>query len=158
MRCACHATVTIKPSTVAEMRRHGPALFKAHYEEVALNKDITKLDPDWESYAKLEKMDLLIMLAAWREKKLIGYSASVLVPQHLHYRDICYAQNDVLFVAPEHRGGSLGARLIRETEQAAREHGATRYFWHAKKGSALDRLLGHREIYIVNDIIYSRVL
>jgi GNAT superfamily N-acetyltransferase len=140
------------------MRKHGTELFKAHFDEIALNKECTTLDPDWDHYRKLEQAGVLFALGAWHDKKLVGYSATLLIPQHLHYRGLCYASNDVLFVAPEMRGGSLGARLMRETEDAARGRGASRIIWHAKKGSALDRVLSHREIYSVQDILYSRLL
>ena len=164
MRCACEAKVTIRASSVDEMRKHGDALFKAHFEEIATNKDSTKLDPDWRHYELLEASGLLFTLAAWHEKArpdhdvLVGYSANLLIPKHLHYKDLRYVSNDVLYVHPDYRGGSTAGRLMMETRKAARARGAKRMLWHAKKDTALAAILTKRESCIVQDIIFSEVL
>jgi GNAT superfamily N-acetyltransferase len=140
---------------LADIERDAPALIQAHWEEVALSKDIMVLDPDWDRYRHLERQRALLCLGAFAQDGLVGYSIGAVMP-HLHYRNLIYYQNDVLYLDPEHRRHRLGARLIRETEEHAEGRGAKFHCWHAKKGSALDRMMERNRSYAVQDIIYSR--
>lgn len=151
-----YVDANIQQSNVREMRQHADKLFAEHYEEIARNKHIMQLAPNWDLYERLEKGDLLLIISAWDEAKLVGYSVSFL-SHHLHYRHLLYAQNDVLFVSKEYRRGKLGLALIRETENLARQRGAKLMLWHAKQGTALDALMPRLK-YQVQDIVYSKEL
>lgn len=146
----------IRLSTLSELRALGGELFEAHYEEVALHKRVMVLAPNWSTYEELERAGVLLVLAAFVGGTLVGYSATMIGP-HLHYSGLIYAQNDVLFVSREYRNRVLGRDLIYATEQAAAERGAKLMVWHAKQGTALDRLLPHMS-YGVQDILYSKEL
>jgi GNAT superfamily N-acetyltransferase len=132
------SAVEIRMSSVDEMRKHGQALFDEHKAE--LEPGFPKLDPNWQGYYELELRHLLQILTAWDEDELVGYSICVLLP-HLHYQDVLYAQHDILFVRKGYRRGTLGTRLISETEAAARERGAYCVMMHAKPGTTLEKLL-----------------
>jgi len=149
----------IELSNVDEMLVHASALFKAHWQEIALNKRLMVLEPHELRYRALEAAGAMLALAAWTpEQQLVGYAVSF-ITQHLHYAGLTYAQNDILFVAQEHRRTGLGLDLIAETERIAKERGAQLVLWHAKQGTALDRLLGRPSSkYRVQDVIYSREL
>jgi GNAT superfamily N-acetyltransferase len=56
--------------------------------------------------------------------------------------DACYLQD--LFVAEEMRGRGAARALIEQVAAAAREHGATRYYWHTKEDNARARALYDR--------------
>jgi len=131
-------------------------LFKEHYEEIALNKSVMKLLPNWERYHALEQSGLLICLGAFRGEECIGYSINFFT-NHMHYREMFYVQNDLLFVAEEHRKTRVGLDLIRETEKQAFARGAEMMLWHAKENTSLNTLMS-RLGYKVQDIIYSKVL
>lgn len=146
--------VVIQDLSITALRDLGGALLRAHYEEIARNKDVMVLDPDWERYETLEKQGHLLSIGAFDGGKLLGYSVNFVVPHH-HYKGLIYCQNDVLFVAMEARRSRLGLDLIAETEKRASARGAQLVCWHAKKDSVLDRLLD-RQGYGVQDIIYSR--
>lgn len=146
--------VTLRPSTVTEMRAVAAALFVDHYDEVAKNKGTTPLSPDWGVYQTLENQGKLILIAAWAGETMVGYSASMVGP-HPHYSTTVMAQNDVLFVAKDHRRGRVGLRLVRETERIAAAMGARRVMWHAKQGSALEAILP-KVGYGVHEIIFAR--
>lgn len=151
------AVVTIRSSTLEELQAHGEALFREHWDEVALNKRVMRLDPDWDTYRRLEASGVMLCLAAFEgleANTLVGYAVTF-VHQHLHYRGLTYAQNDVLFVTARHRKGSVGLSLIEETAKAARARGARLLVWHAKEGTKLDALLP-RLGYGVQDVIYSK--
>ena len=52
--------------------------------------------------------------------------------------------SDALFVHPDYRGGSTGARLILEAERVATERGAMRMLWHTRAGTPLAAVLTRR--------------
>ena len=79
-------------------------LLNMHYEEIALNKDFIKLNPNIEQYEDAEKQGILKIFTARDEGKIVGYFA-VLVNRSLHYQDHLYAHNDVIFLHPDHRKG-----------------------------------------------------
>lgn len=139
-------------------------LFEDHWDEVALNKRVMKLNPHWKRYYALEEQGALLVLGLFakltkpRLETMVGYSVSF-ITEHMHYADLRYAQNDVLFVAKPWRNGRLGVRLILATEVAARERGAQLMLWHAKdrEDLTLKDLLPCMG-YGVQDIIYSKEL
>ena len=151
------ATILIGPTTAETIERDGGELLHRHWDEVALNKDVMVLRPRWDVYQRMQATNQLIVMGAWSDDELIGYSASF-ITQHLHYASMTYAQNDVLFVAPEHRKTSVGIKLMRATEAEAKHRGAKLMLWHAKEHSRLDDLLKRMSGYAVQDIIYSRKL
>lgn len=152
--------VVIYEDTVASLRSDIEGLIPAHYEELAKRKDLMRLQPDWDKYKLIEDAGMLLALSAYVDDKLAGYSINI-IDSHLHYSGLRYAQNDLLFLHKDYRTGSLGLRLIRETQIAARERGAGMMMWHAKPGTTLHKLLqlrAKRGRVQVQDIIYSEVL
>ena len=151
------STVEIREGSLEEIQRQGGALIQAHYEEVALHKDLMELDPDWKRYYEIDlKGNLLVLVAVKQKVGMVGYSVTFLL-SHPHYRRLIVAQNDVLFVASEVRSTGIGPRLIFDTERRARDRGAQLMLWHAKQQTALEKLLPKLG-YGVQDIIYSKEL
>ena len=146
----------IKLATVDEMLATAQTLFDEHYEEIARNKHVMVLKPDEETYRKSEEMGTIFILSARQGDKLIGYSVNF-VTNHLHYADLRIAQNDLLFISKEHRGGRIGLKLIRETENHATSLGCKLMLWHCKENTTLSALLP-RIKYGEQDIIYSKEL
>ena len=132
-------------------------LFEDHRDELTTNKALMVLAPDWDRYVTCERVGAFFVMTAREAGRLVGYSANFIAP-HLHYSGMVYANNDLLFLAKSHRKGSLGLRLIRETEREAQRRGARMVVWHAKAGTALDRMLQRLKPYRVQDVLYSRVL
>ena len=132
------------------------ALGREHYEEIALNKALMVYAPDIERYARLEELGVLLTLGVFKGDEMVGYSVNVITP-HLHYRDLMTCHNDMIFIAPAHRRGSLGVRLIKATREAVKARGVQMMLWHAKENTPLAKLLpalGCR----VQDILFSEVL
>ena len=146
----------IKLATVDEMLAEAQTLFDEHYEEIARNKHVMVLKPDEETYRKSEEMGTIFILSARQGDKLIGYSVNF-VTNHLHYADLKLAQNDLLFISKEHRGGRIGLKLIKETEKHATSLGCKLMLWHAKESTTLAHMLP-RFKYGVQDIIFSKEL
>lgn len=145
----------IRRVSVDEMRTRAAALFAEHWAEIATHKHLMQVKPDWARYEELELRGMLLALAAFEGESMLGYSVSLMV-RHPHY-DMAMAINDLLFLAKARRQGSLGLRLIRETEQTARALGAKLLLWPAKERTNLAELcprLGYR----VQDIVFSKEL
>jgi GNAT superfamily N-acetyltransferase len=87
-------------------------LFYKHWEEIALNKDKIRLNPDWSYYEALHDANQLGVYTARKEGTLIGYFVVVATP-HPHYKDHTFARNDILFIDPDHRKGLLGYRFLK---------------------------------------------
>ena len=126
--------IDIKLATVDEMLAEATILFEEHYTEIARNKEVMKLKPDEMTYRKMEDAHQIFILSARQDDVLIGYSVNF-VTNHLHYADLRIAQNDLLFISKEHRGGRIGLRLIRETENNSTSLGCKIMLWHCKENT-----------------------
>ena len=146
---------TIKEVGIVEINSMG-SLVKAHYDEVAKNKSVMILKPDMDKYQTLEKAGKLLSLAAFVNDKIVGYSVNI-VDNHIHYADLTFCINDVLFVDPVYRNGRCGLMLIKQTEQMAKARNAGLILWHAKSGTALDMIMP-KIGYSIQEIIYSKVI
>jgi hypothetical protein len=69
-------------------------LIELHWDEIALNKDSIKLNPDWDAYSNLEKQSKLKVFTAREDGLLVGYFVVVL-GTNIHYKDHTFANNDV---------------------------------------------------------------
>jgi hypothetical protein len=141
--------------TFAQVRDEIEDLIVMHYDEIASDKHVIKLDPDWGKYESMERDNALRIFTARKDGKLVGYSVFFLV-WHPHYKQNLFAQNDIVFLHPDHRGGT-GVRLIRYSEEQLRKDRVDKLVWHAKPDTALSQLLPKMG-YIVQDIILGKVL
>lgn len=146
--------IEIRESTVDEFAQYAATLFDEHWQEVALNKQVMVLKPDWQRYYAMEQQGALLALGAFDGDEMIGYSVSFVL-RHLHYADLCICSNDILFVTEARRAGRLGLQLIRETEKAAKARGTRLMLWHAKQNTALATIMPKLG-YGVQDIIFSK--
>ena len=144
----------IRLCTLDEFRVVASHLFEEHYEEIARNKQVMKLKPNWQLYEQMNATGWLFIYIAMQDDVCIGYSMNIMM-HHLHYADLRIAQNDVLFVKKELRGGRLGLRLLKATEDHARSEGCKLMLWHAKENTALDKLLPKLK-YGVQEIMFSK--
>ena len=147
---------TIRLCTLDEFKVLAEPLFEEHYEEIARNKQVMVLKPDEITYRKSEEMGSIFILSARQDDVLIGYSVNF-VSNHLHYADLKLAQNDLLFISKEHRGGRIGLKLIKETEKHATSLGCKLMLWHAKENTTLAAMLPRLK-YGVQDIMFSKEL
>lgn len=149
--------IEIRTSTFDEMLAYWDelcALFQDHWDEIALNKQVMALKPDMPRYKAMAEAGNLLVLGAWQDGALVGYSVNF-VMQHLHYADLRICSNDLLFVSPEVRKGRVGLRLIRATEVAAKDVGARLMLWHGKPNTTLVEIMPALG-YGVQDVIFSK--
>lgn len=131
-------------------------LFHSHWDEIALNKDLMKLKPLLDKYYQLEANGMLLIIGAYVDGELVGYSVNFL-SQHLHYADLWTCMNDIVFVDKAARKSGVGAALIRHTEELAKERGAQMMLWHVKENTSMAALLPNLG-YGVQDIVLSKGL
>lgn len=148
--------ITIKRESFKEKYDEAYPLFIEHAKELATYQDIMKLKPKTERYALLEDTENLISIYAYNDEELIGYSINF-VQDHVHYSDLIFVQNDVLFVKKEYRGMDVGSLLLEATEKEAYAEGADIVLLHAKEDTKLTTILPTKG-YRIQDIIYSKVL
>lgn len=131
-------------------------LLHSHWDEIALNKQLMQLKPMLDKYYQLEDNGMLLIVGAYTDGELVGYSVNFL-NQHLHYADLWTCMNDLLFIERDARKTGVGAGLMQRTEELAKTRGAQMMLWHAKENTALAALLP-RIGYGVQDIVFSKGL
>jgi len=122
-------------------------LIARHYGEIAWKRESIPLDVNQAQYLVLEAKNMLRIHTARVNGSLVGYSAWFLT-RHLHYRQTLFANNDVLYIAPEYRGGA-GAAFIQFCEADLRACGAHAIILHIKSvldWSRLAQNLGYEQV------------
>lgn len=115
-------------------------LLRAHWSEVAHDRNVIALDPDWEGYLEDERQHRFVAWSARRGGQLVGYNGFFAM-RHRHYRQHCFAVNDVIFLKAEERGVD-GVRLIVEVEKALRAMAISKVFYHVKTDALLGAVAG----------------
>ena len=133
------AELAFRQESFTALRPELEPLFERHWREVALNQDTVPLDPDWDSYAVMEAAGLYSMTTARAGIMLVGY-VGLIVSRALHYRTLLCAEPDLLWLAPEHRAGTAGLRLLKAAESAVIALGVKRIGGRCKLHRDLDAL------------------
>lgn len=128
----------------------GQPLTVLHWQEIAKNKHLLQLNPDIDLYSKIDKT--LLLITARHEGVLVGYFLWMLV-QHVHYKHVLVAEEDLHYLLPEHRRGLNGYFLVKAARDAALERGAQMIIVREKIGhehTAMMRRLGFKPTDIVS--------
>ncbi|HEY2851146.1 MAG TPA: hypothetical protein VGI97_14805 [Gemmatimonadaceae bacterium] len=158
-----------EPLTQAIWDEALPLLF-AHWKEVAHYQDI-ELTPDRERYDALERNGALRTFTARTDDAavygdepfeiivprgtLVGYALFVVTP-NLHYRQILQAQQDVIYIQPNHRG-TMPIRFFKFCEEELFGEGIDVICHHTKAKDELN--FGHlveRQGYELMDQLYVK--
>ena len=148
--------ITYQREFLFEVVQEVDGLLRLHYDELTLNKDRVRLNPAWEEYAELERMNRFVVFTARDDAILIGYSA-FFVQKHLHYADLSTAVNDVLFLHPAERQGLTGIRLLKFCESSLKAMGVHKLCWHAKLNTSLIPIL-HRMGYTTEEVSLAKLI
>jgi len=133
--------ITYKAELLEECIEEATPFLVAHYEEIANNKEVKQLAPDWEQYIRMEKAGILRIYTARDDGKLIGYFVSMCTP-HLHYKHLRCALNDILYLAPEYRGGTIAYRMFKGAMKDLKENMNIQHvMFHMKIKHPFSRLL-----------------
>ena len=130
------------------------SLMLEHWSELVDNPQALPLKLQLERYKTLEDAGVLVCILAYEEDVIIGYSVGILLP-HPHHADVLVLSNDAMFLSKSHRRGNKGTTLIKETERAAKRHGAALVAWNAQLDTSLNALLP-RLGYSVANVVYKK--
>lgn len=111
-------------------------LMVRHWEEVCVDREFFRLNPNWEMFERLEDLGLVIAVTARDDTKLVGYVIYLLQPM-MHYAHVRLAQEDAHYLMPEYRTGWNAVRMFRFAEGELRAAGAHATVVHTK--AAMDR-------------------
>lgn len=114
-------------------------LYARHWEEVCWRRDKFSLSPDHARYRALEASGALRIYTAREEGIIVGYALFV-IAQHLHYKEVKVANNDIFFVAPERRGAWLGVKLLKYARDALKAEGVQAWSLRMKKNLSWDAI------------------
>lgn len=132
--------IKYQQESLVTCKKDAVQLLEKHWQEIALNKDVIKLNPDWEAYCFLEDCGHLKIFTARSDEILIGYFV-VICRKHLHYVDHVFAFNDVLYLDKDYRKGFTGAKLIKFAEKCLKEDGVSVLVVNTKRHKPFDSLL-----------------
>ena len=107
------------------------ALYPAHYEELALNRDKVPLDPMYELYDAMDALGKVLAVTLRQRCELVGYFIGFVEPK-LHYRTCLALTMDIFWTHPDIRGGFAGVRLFREVEREAKRLGVQTLYYGSK--------------------------
>lgn len=147
---------TFQRERLADLWSELMPLLEKHWREVAHYQDIA-LDPDKAAYDAIEKAGALRCFTARApDWSLIGYSV-YFVRANPHYKSSVQANQDVLFLLPEHRRSRIGMQLINWCDQQLKAEGVQAVYQHVKVAHNFGPLL-ERLGYEAVDVIYARRL
>lgn len=132
------------------------ALWPLHWEEVAGDKDVIKLEPNYAMYDSLVSTGQLHLITARADGKLIGYHVSIVRP-HLHYVNSLSAFTDMYFIHPDFRKGMVGVNIFRAAEKSLKQRGVQKMFTGTKLSLDMGRIferLGWKE----TERLYTKVI
>lgn len=148
--------ITYQQEFLATVKDDIQPLLEKHWEEVAHNKDKIKLEPSWEAYKALDEIGVVKIFTARQGPRLVGYFA-LLVSPNLHYASHTFAVNDVIFVDPRYRKGSVGMKLMKFAEKCLKEDGVSLMIVNTKLKKNFGPLL-ERLGYTPTEINYTKYI
>lgn len=141
---------------LSDIRKEVQPLLELHWEQIALNQDKIKLNPDWRTAEQLCNNGALKIFTARHEGKLVGYFALV-VSTSLHYADHKFATCDVIFVHPDYRKGMTGYKLIKTAENYLKSAGVSLININTKVHTPFDSLM-EKMGYNLIERLYSKYI
>lgn len=149
--------ITFQEEKIVDCLDEIKPLLEMHWEEVAINKDKIKLNPDYDKYISMEAAGCVYMVTVRDDNLLVGYFISFVVP-HMHYKDHLFALNDILFLAPGYRGDYVTATgMFNAAEAQLKRVGVSVINLHMKTAvpfEALASYCGYDKI----EYIYSKYI
>ena len=149
-------TIKYQQEFLSGVRGEIEPLLNSHWEEIALNKEKIKLNPDWDAYESFEYQDKLKIFTARDEGQLVGYFV-VIVGTNIHYKDHLFASNDIIYLSPEHRKGFTGIRLIKFAEKCLKQDGISVLTINTKVHQPFDKLMDFLKFRKI-ERVYSKYL
>jgi len=141
---------------VIDIKSELEPIIKLHWEQIALNKDKIKLNPDWNQYKLLEDAGILKLYTVRDGTELVGYFC-VVMAMGLHYADHVMAACDVLYVKPDKRAGLTGYKLIAFVEKELKKLNVSVLAINTKVHAPFDKLM-ERMNYKCTERLYQKYI
>ncbi len=147
----------IQVENIADLIDELEPLIKKHWEQIALNKDKIKLNPDWDQYKAVSEAGMLRLYTVRDENELLVGYFCVLYMRSLHYADHVFAACDVIYIRPDMRKGSIGYKLIKYVEKDLAKLGISNLAINTKVHAPFDSLLSKMG-YNLTERLYTKYL
>jgi GNAT superfamily N-acetyltransferase len=108
-------TITYKISNAKDCFDRIIKLFDEHYNELSVTKEYD-LNPCYEVYFEADKRNLVQVVLCENDDELIGYIVFFLAPS-LHYKDCMQATEDIYYLKPQYRKGTIGIKMFKFAEK-----------------------------------------
>lgn len=147
--------ITYQRESFAQAYPEARPLIVRHWEEI----DAFKASPvsvDEETYEQADAAGMFRCFTARDAGKLIGYATFFVRPSP-HSKSAIHALHDTLYVAPEHRKGSLGIRFMEHCENALRDEGVQLIYQHVTEENDYRPILERRDYKLV-EYVYAKRL
>jgi N-acetylglutamate synthase-like GNAT family acetyltransferase len=140
-------TITYQTESWSQCVEEMSGLWELHWQEIALDRQKVKLEPDFKTIEILEESGQLSIVTVRDDGKLVGYHASLIRP-HLHYKSSLTAYVDMYFLHPDYRSGMAGYKMFKFVEGVLKSQGVERIYsgtkLHKDMGKLFERL-GYNE-------------
>lgn len=151
--CVCppvsHGTYTLAVEHFDLVLQELHPLHLAHWQETERYRHGLPLNPDYAGLSELAKRGALVQFTVRHCGVLVG-NLRLFIGRSMH-TGLLVANEDTLYLAPEHRGGFLVIHLLRRAEAALRAIGVREIRCNSKKVNRSDvllRRLGYEEVAI----------
>lgn len=141
----------VRPPLIEELS----PLVKAHWLELGHYRDFEP-DPNFDAYLNLQDVQMVRVFTARTEEGVCGY-AVFFVRMHLHYREKIYANQDLFYLKPSHRGHGLGSAFVRFCDDMLAAEGVDVVMHSVKPSNHFGDLL-KKHGYELLDHVYARRL
>lgn len=101
-------------------------LLPLHWDELALNKDKVKLDPQYNIYLKKEADGELFLASVRHNGNIIGYYCAF-IGRALHYKSMLTCTPDIYFIHPAYRKQNVGTQLFDFVKAELKRRGV--HYW-----------------------------
>lgn len=97
-------------------------MLEEHFKEVGYHNGPTEVAVDDRTYTSLDDAGRMMMFTVRDDEDLVGYLSVVFITPTHHCNDI-FACVDAFYVKKEYRRSSIGLKLFKKAEAAARNKG-----------------------------------
>jgi hypothetical protein len=122
--------VSFQEERFKDWHKDAQELFPQHYEELAMNQDVMKMELSIPKYEQAEIDGVLHIATARDEGQIVGYFISAIMP-HLHYASVLCASTDMYYIKPEYRK-RCGAALFKFVELCWKAKGVKKAYVSCK--------------------------
>lgn len=114
-------------------------LHEAHWQETENWRAGIPMNPNYEAICERERLGRLLQVTLRHNGTLVGHLRMYL-NESLHTQTL-YAEEDTLYITPEHRGGFLAIKMIRWMERCVRTLGVREIRANSKLVNRVDVLM-----------------